>query len=271
MAHDHRQQGTPIVSDQSALVTKLIALAESDTGFVGSARIISVSGMPAPLAAMIDEIDTTVLERALSFDIDGVILRIAVAGRRLRGVIDIAGVPQSAKTLTGKVLSQDDVATTQAVGTLLSELCKDARQVTVESFPAEALGNPSEAGVPASALANLWQVAPADAPQSKMTRFLTVNAATISAFVHAIDGTVAASQGDTGKLDPIWRDQFAAFRKRQKAIFPRQDGPLLVCLDHALGDGRATAVAVAGEETSVFAYEPTAISAILASWRLTTK
>ena len=102
----------PIVSDQSALVTKLMALAESDTAFVGRARVISLAGVPAPLAAMIAEIDDTVLERTLAFDIDGVVLRMSVAGRRLRGVIDIAGVPQSAKTLTGKVLSQDDAATT---------------------------------------------------------------------------------------------------------------------------------------------------------------
>lgn len=259
------------MSDQSALVTKLMALADDGTSFVGTARVISLAGVPDPLAAMIDEIDTAVLERALVFDIDGVVLRMAVAGRRLRGVIDIAGVPQSTEAITGKVLSQDDVATTKAVGTLLADLCKDAKQVTVQAKPAEPLGNPSEAGVPATALAGLWQVAQVGAPQSKMARFLAVNAATITAFIQAQDGAITATQGDTAQLDPIWRDQFGPFRKRQKAIFPRQDSPLLVCLDTALGDGRAAAIAIASDEDSVFAYDPAAISAILASWRMITK
>jgi hypothetical protein len=220
---------------------------------------------------MIDEIDNTVLERTLVFDIDGVVLRLAVAGRRMRGVIGIAGVPQSATSLNGAVMSQDDVATIRAVGTLLSDLCKDAKQVTVSAHPAEPLGNPSEAGIPSSGLADIWEVTEAVAPQSKMARFLSMNAATITAYVHAVDGTIADTQGDTAKLDPIWRDQFTAFRKRQKAIFPKQDSPLLVCLDHALGDGRAAAIAVTGDEASVFAYDPAAISAILESWRLITK
>lgn len=264
-------KGPPIVNEQSALVAKLMALAESETGFVGGARVISLGGVPASLTAMVDEIDNTVLERTLTFDIDGVVLRMAVAGRRLRGVIDIAGVPHAAKALMGKVLSQDDPATVKAVGTLLTDLCKDAKQVTVQANAPEPLGNPSEAGLPAAGLASLWQVAPTDSPQSKMARFLSANAATITSFVRAVDGTVAASQGDTDKLDPIWRDQFTAFRKRQRAIFPRQDGPLLVCLDHTPQDGRGIAVAVTGDEASVFAYDPAAIGAILASWRLVTK
>lgn len=259
------------MSDQSALVSKLMALADDGSSFVGSARVISLAGVPGPLAAIVDEIDTTVLERALVFDIDGVVLRMAVAGRRLRGVIDISGVPHSAKAVMGKVLSQDDPATVKAVGALLSDLCNNAKQVTVQAHAPEPLGNPSEAGMPASGLASLWQVAPADAPQSKMARFLAANVATITAFVRSVDGTVTASQGDTDRLDPIWRDQFTAFRKRQRAIFPRQDGPLLVCLDHTPQDGRGIAVAVTGEEACVFAYDPAEISAILASWRLITK
>jgi hypothetical protein len=254
-----------------ALVLKLTALTATDDVFIGSARVISLAGVPAPLSAVLAEIDTAVLERTLVFDIDGIVLRAAVAGRRLRGLIDFAGLPQSATALAGKVLSQDDPATVQAVGTMLAELCSDARQITVSSQPAASLGNPSEGGIAAAVLADMWNVPQEIGPQSQMVRFLTANQTAISAYLHAIDGTITATKGDTAPLDIIWRDQFGPFRKRQKAIFPRQDSPLLVCLDNALDGGHAVAIAVTGEDSCVFAYDGAAIGSLLASWRMLTK
>ena len=99
-----------------------------------------------------------------------------------------------------------------------------------------------------------------------MARFPAGNTAAIPDFILATAGVITGMQGDTAKLDPIWRDQFATFRKRQQAIFAHQDGPLLVCLDGGSGDGHGVAIAMAGDEASVFAYDPAAISAILTSW-----
>jgi hypothetical protein len=259
-------KGPPTVTDHSLLVTRLMALAANDSVFIGGARVLSQAGAPAPLTAMIAEIDATVLARTLVFDIDGVVLRMAVAGRRLRGLIDIAGISPSATALTGRVLAQDDIATTKTLGAFLADLCKDAQQVTVRSHPAEPLGTPSEAGIPAASLAGLWQVVDHGTGQSRMARFLAVNSPMIFAFIHATAGVITSMQGDTAKLDPIWREQFAAFRKRQQAIFAHQDGPLLVCLDGGSGDGHGVAIAMTGDEASVFAYESAAISTILTSW-----
>lgn len=259
-------KGPPTVTDHSLLVTRLMALAANDSVFVGGARVLSQAGAPAPLTAMIAEIDATVLARTLVFDIDGVVLRMAVAGRRLRGVIDIAGIPPSATALTGRVLAQDDIATTKTLGAFLADVCKDAQQVTVRSHPAEPLGTPSEAGIPAASLVGLWQVVEHGTGQSRMARFLVGNSPMIFAFIHATAGVITSTQGDTTNLDPIWRDQFMAFRKQQQAIFAHQDGPLLVCLDQSMGDGRGVAIAVTGDEAGLFTYDPAAISAILASW-----
>ena len=256
----------PSVTDHSLLVTRLMALAANDSVFVGGARVLSRAGLPAPLTAIITEIDATVLARTLVCDIDGAVLRMAVAGRRLRGLIDIGGVAPAATALTGRVLAQDDIATTKTLGVFLAGLCKDAQQVTVRSHPAEPLGNPSEAGIPAASLAGLWQVVDHGTGQSRMAQFLAGNSPMITAFIHATAGVTTGTQGDTTKLDPIWRDQFATFRKRQQAIFAHQDGPLLVCLDQGMGDGRAVAIAMTGDEASVFAYESAAISTILTSW-----
>lgn len=259
-------KGPPTVTDHSLLVTRLMALAADDSVFIGGARVLSRAGLPAPLTAMIMEIDSTVLERTLVFDIDGIVLRMAVAGRRLRGVIDIAGIPPSATALTGRVLAQDDIATTKTLGVFLADVCKDAQQVTVRSHPAEPLGTPSEAGIPAASLVGLWQVVDHGTGQSRMARFLAGNTAAIPDFIHATAGVITGTQGDSTKLDPIWRDQFMAFRKRQQAIFAHQDGPLLVCLDGGSGDGHGVAIAMTGDEASVLTYHPAAISAILASW-----
>ena len=139
-------KGPPTVTDHSLLVTRLMALAADDSVFIGGARVLSRAGLPAPLTAMIMEIDSTVLERTLVVDIDGIVLRMAVAGRRLRGVIDIAGIPPSAKALTGRVLAQDDIATTKTLGVFLADVCKDAQQVHRAVAPRRTAGHPVRGG-----------------------------------------------------------------------------------------------------------------------------
>lgn len=257
MTHDDRQQ----------LVTRLTTLTADRCIFVGGARLLSRAGAPAPLPALIAEIDATVLARTLVFDIDGIVLRMAVAGRRLQGLIDVTGGAPPSPNLTGQVLAQDDLATTQMLGTFLAALCKDARQVTVRAHPAAPLGSPSDAGIPATTLARLWQMAKHGRAQSVMAHFLAANSLAILDFIQITGGIITANQGDTAQLEPIWRDQLSAFQHRQKAIFPDQSGPLLVCLDTALAQDRAAAIAVTGDDVSIFAYHPAAISAILASWR----
>ena len=252
------------MTNPNALAAKIALLTATDAVFVGAARVISRAGTPAPVDAILAEIDTIVLERSLVLDIDGVTLRLAVAGRRLRGVLDVNGAPHA---LTGKVLSSDDTDTLRSVGALLADLCRDAGQITVTNQSAEPFATPAEVGVTATALADLWQGTPPATPQTPMGHFLAAHPELITGFLYVQDDTLMQTKGDTSGLDHIWRDQFAKFRDQQPKALGAQNGPVLIWLDTALGDGHAAGLAVIGQETAIFSYPTKQLNRVLAAWR----
>lgn len=251
------------MSDHSILSAKLAALTARDAVFVGQARVISDAGQPAALAAILAEIDATVLERLLVFDIDGVILRLAVSARRLRGLLDVNG---ACDALTGNVLSTEDPAMLQATGTLLTDLCNNAQRITVKTEAAVPFGNPAELGVSASVLTALWHKGQVLTPRSSLQGFLAAQDDLLSDYLCIIDGRIVDSQGDITALNLIWRDQLTPFRTAQKSAFPRRTGPILICLDAALGNGRAAGVAMTGDEIGIFSCSAPNISRLLAEW-----
>ena len=243
----------------SPLFAKLTALAAENPTFRDGARVISEHGKPPPLVALLAEIDNTVLERTLVFRVDNAVLRVAAAGRRLRSVIDITGAPDNA--LAGQMLSQDNPDMVNGICAFLAQLCKNAAQVTVQIMPATPIGSPSQAGISVKTLE-----APADPATNALPDFLTPVADAVTANVQIVDGDITATSGQTAALEQIWRDQFDAFHNRQKAIFPQPDAPMLVCLDHALGQDKPAAIASIGNQVSVFAYDPARIGDIMTAW-----
>ncbi|WP_322894547.1 MULTISPECIES: hypothetical protein [unclassified Yoonia] len=257
-------QAIPDRPETVGFATKLQALAAKKAAFIGPARIISSTETPAPLAAILAEIDTCVLDRSLTFDIDGVILRMAVAGRRLRGLL--AG-SDDATALIGLVLTPHDKALLRSVGDLLAGLCKDARQITVTSRAAEPFGTPSERGVSATVLSALWQQQGAVTAHSPMQRFLAANDAVLTAYVQAAGGAIRATKGDATALEVIWHDQLGPFRDRRQALVPQDNTPLLIGLE--AGDA-ITAIAILADEVSIFTCAAADLNAILTSWRTLT-
>ncbi len=254
------------MTDMTALANKLSALIAEDEVFVAGARVISQGGAPPALAAIINEIDDTVLERTLVFGIDDVNVSMVVAGRRLRGIVDVSGNLPEAANVVGQVLSREDPATMQAAGDLITLLCVAAARVTVRSLPPRPLGSGGQAGISAAGLAELWRIDVDAKPAPPMVRFLAANAASMTAHLYVTDNTVTEISGDVSALQTIWDDQATSFRKRHKALYARQDGPLLICLDGALSNGRAVALAIAGNEVCIFAYKADRIGAITTSW-----
>ena len=254
--------------DDSPLIAKLKALAGDDPVFLDKARVISSGGIPTPLDALLAEIDDTVLERALVFDIDGLTLRAAVAGRRLRGVLDVTDQPGNG--LIGQVLSQDDPDMRQSIGAFLAGLCKNAQQITVRSLPAENFGDPSDAGISAAALTQ--DTREMDPPlSSPMAQFLAEIGTDVTAFLHVVTGEIVRSKGDRTAVDLVWRDQSDPLRDGQKAIFPQDKDPTLTCVAPALRDGQAVAIARIGEETGVLSCPSDGFGRILAAWHNTTR
>lgn len=254
------------MSDITALANKLAALIVEDHVFVDGARVISQGGAPPALPAILGEIDDTVLERTLVFAIDDVSVSMAVSGRRLRGFTEISGDLPEVAEVAGKVLSREDRDTLRAAGDLMTLLSASAARVTVRSLPAQPLGSSADAGISALGLAEIWRVDMDAVPEPPMVRFLAANAASMTAHLYLVDGSVFETSGNTAALQNIWEDQAAAFRKEHKALSARQDGPMLVCLENAIRGKSAAAIAIAGGEICLFTYQADQIGAILKSW-----
>ncbi|PRY75294.1 hypothetical protein CLV80_113104 [Yoonia maritima] len=254
------------MSDTSIIANKLAALLSEDEIYVGRARIISQSGAPTPLAALLNEIDATVLERTLVFSIDDVNVSMIVAGRRLRGLVDVSGNLPEAESVIGKVLSRDEPETLQAAGDLMMLLCASASQVTVRSLPSQPFGTSAEAGISAAGLAKLWHIDLDAKPVALIERFFAAHSNGMTAYLYVSNGDVAKTVGDVAMLDALWSTQIATFRKRHRSVLPQQEGPRLICLNEPLGENTTVAVAIDGNDVGLFSYKPSQMPKLVSAW-----
>lgn len=265
-----RQVGTEPVSDLNVLAQKIAALAAVDEVFEAGARVVSRAGQPAPVAAILREIDDTILERNLEFAAGENTVNLIISGRRLRGVLSASPTPKDASSVIGHMLSRDEPDVLSATCELLHTLFDLQTEVTVKSLPPEPFGKGGDRGISARSLAEIWQIDLDETPQPPMVRFLAANVGAISAMLHVSDGETVANSGDSDALETIWDTQVLAFQKSQKAYRTADDGPQLICLEGALADDTAAAFALAGDDVALIAYQPDHLAAMLASWHAIT-
>lgn len=255
------------MNDLTALAQKLATLKGSDDLFENGARVIAHGGVPSGMAALIRAIDETVLERNLEIMTGTHIVTLVAAGRRLRGIAGVVPPKGKSARLVGESLSREDGKTLAAVGTLLSELLTPASRLTLRSLPSQGFGRSGDRGVPASALASLWQVDIEEAPQPPMTRFLRGNAASLRAYIHVRDGKIIASDGEIGVLQTMLEDQLESFLATRKTLAGNADGPQLMSLEGALTKDEAVALAQTDTDVVLLVYDPAALGQIHASWQ----
>lgn len=255
------------MSEQSAILVKLASLTTKDDVFKNGYRLIG--GELDPMIAILREIDDTVLERTLVFGIGDARVSAVVAGRRLRGIVEIDGDVPDADAVVGEVLSLETPDTMATVGKILSDLATSEARVTVASTPVKPLGTSADAGVTINALARSWGVDLDARPASALTRFLTANATAISASLHITSDQDPRTTGDASVLEAIMDVQATPFRKRHRSILGKSDGPMLICLDGAV-DGQPLALAIADGEQCLINYDSDALSALLRSWNAIT-
>jgi hypothetical protein len=256
-----------LMSDLNALAQKLNALAANDDIFDHGARVISQGGVPAPMNALLDVIDETVLERRLDFAAGDAVVSLIAAGRRLRGLVAVSPANDGAAALIGAPLSRQEPDLLDSVFAVLTETLSAAMQLTVRSLPPEPFGTSGERGIAAASLAEIWQVNMHEAPLPPMARFLQANQAALSAVLHVRAGDVLTRQGDISELQSIWDTQVEAFVKSQESLPSHKDGPQLICLDGALEGDAAAALALSDEDVALLVYDPAQLSALHASWR----
>lgn len=253
------------MSEPNALAQKLATLASKESLDDTGARIISQAGTPDPIAAILREVDDTVLERCLTFTCGNTTIAIIAAGRRLRGIFGIT--PQSDATIIGHVLSREEPEGVQAAFDLLNDLCGDADHLTVRSAPPEHFGKGGERGISAHGLTELWGVATDAEPKPPMEQFLSVNAAAFSSVLHVRKGEIVSKAGDFKALQTIWTSQVDAFREAHKKTLRGEEGAQLVCLEGAFDDGSSAAMAIYEDEVVLVAYQAEDFGHMQSSWQ----
>lgn len=256
------------MTETTALAKKLAALTAEDVAFAADGeRIISQAGTPPALAAILQAVDDTVLERTLVVKIGDAQVSLAVAGRRLRGILDVQGDLSAGSNVTGQVLSREEADHLTAVGTMLAAACEGEPVVTVRAEPIQPIGSNSDTGISASILADTWAAnIVAAAPKGPMDLFLAENAGNMLSHIHVIKRKVVGSAGKSDVLKDTWKKQVGDFRKRYKALDPKQDVPALVALNDAVGGAQGMALAMHEDEACLFTFEHDQLPAMMQSW-----
>ncbi len=253
------------MSELNALAEKLAVLTSRETVDETGARTICEGGSPAPITAILREVDDTVLERCLSFDCGTSTINIVAAGRRLRGILSVT--PDQDADIIGQILSREEPDGVQAAYDLLQGLCGDADHLTVRSTPPEPFGKGGERGISAKGLAALWGVTMDTAPKPPLEKFLDLNAAGFSAILHVRKGQIVTTSGDFAALQTIWTTQVDAFREAHKKTMRGEEGAQLICLDSAFDDGSSAAMLLYEDEVALVAYQTERFGQMQSSWQ----
>lgn len=250
-----------------ALAETLTALAAKDDIFQDGARVISQGGVPNPMAAFLKAVDETMLERKLTFVTGKATINVIAAGRRLRGIAAASPAAGDISHLAGKTIAREEPDLIDDAYALLSETIGNASRLAVHSLPPDPFGKGGERGVSAAGLAALWKIDMHEAPLAPMERFLRTNSDGINALLHLTAGNVNTTQGDVSALQDVWDNQVTAFIEAQNKLPDQDDGPQLICLDGALEDGSAAAIAIAGDDVALLVYAPDHLGTLHSTWQ----
>lgn len=255
--------------DEGSIARKLTKLGSEKPIFRGGARVISNGILPPPLAAILDEIDTTILRRKLTFRVGDSALSFVVAGRRLLTLESATDDLAEANPPVGAALSHDDTAMFEAVAAALTLLVREDRSVLVESAPVADSGGRTDIGIPVDRLAELLEV-DLSAPVNPMQIFVEACEEFYSACLYWSDGIWVGHAEDDDvlvELRKVADDQWGRFREAYGKSGQSTDAPRLIMLERALGEAGSVAGTWAQGEFALFVYDPHDLADIHAIWR----
>lgn len=197
------------MSDFARLEDKLAKLRQRER-IAGEGRRLRGATAEALLAAVVTEIDETILPRNLSFSVEkGVTVHLSVANRRLQALVAPApaldGIDVAA--LAGQPLSDAEDAALGEVKKVLLAAFADAAPVAIQSARPEGAGFPSDVGVPSNILARVWGLAEVSgeelSPEDILSRFLSGIAEDAIAWLRIEGEDVTDQGGDAAVLEQL--------------------------------------------------------------------
>ena len=171
------------MNDFARLEAKLAKLRQRAIG-PGEAR--TIRGKPEQLlAAVVSEIDETILSRELRFSSEESSFVIAVANRRLQALISADPDQGNSRALAGNALTDAEDEALPKVMEVLTGLLSTSSLWEISSRRQSGSGFPSDVGVPSGPLARAWQLKPSGEGRSNPE-------ATLADYLGSIDKDVTA-------------------------------------------------------------------------------
>jgi hypothetical protein len=224
------------------------------------------------LAAVLTEVDETILARRLNFHTDtGTRFACEAYGRRLLSLVqplpdEVTGAALSGRPLDG--LEEEEIALLRRV---FEELLDGATRLTVIADPLPEARDPALLGMAAARLAETWGLElggglPPD-PAAALDRILDACASAAVAWMRLDENATAAeggSEAGLAKLSTFASAGLDAFRARE-----RTEGtePRCVVLGRQDAGGALLVVAEAAGQTVLMLLQPAELKHMTAAWR----
>lgn len=236
-------------------------------------RVLRGANADALLAAIVNEIDETILPRRLSFKADtGVTFHLAVANRRLQAML--APAPESANPLENVALKDAEDENTSKLRDVLATTLDGATTLSVLSARQGSAGFPSDIGVPSNILARAWNIDTAESvetdPSKLMESFLFALGDIVIGWIQIEGEDVTAEQGDNAFIEEL-SEQAALFLDgyfaKRDALLAQGSRGRAIGLGPVGPDGTAV-LFVDFDDTSAFIALPAdKLGAIAAKWQ----
>jgi hypothetical protein len=231
------------------LHSRLRALQTASRFAPGARRVIAAGAAVSPLAALLREVNETILARTLHFEADGgMALTLEVAGRRVLRLVAATGVEGAAACLALPALED---AHREDLAGLLQAFAQADRDLRVLVSPLGRSGEGMSVGVPVVLLAEWLKIDlnGEDAPKVPVDGFLPKMIAAMGeglvAWLMRRDGETSAVLEEAGPeemvehLQGFLADEFAALSTQLDQVTLKPEDPVCTVLGSTLLDGHS--------------------------------
>ena len=258
------------MSKQRRLSHKLALLADQESVYRDGGRVISNGVYPPPLNAILDEVDTTILQRRLTFRAGESHLAVMASGRRLLRICAASNDLPDQSAILDQILSLDE---TDALATALSAIAALAQKETavlVESARPDDDAMRTDIGISTRHMGEALEVDLTTSAAKALRLFLESSGGAVAGCLMWDGATWAgAEDGDeeSAKLLSFATDRLGDLREAGGGEVAGAEPPQFMVFDGALGPRRAVAAAWVAGEMAVMAVDRARIGAVVQSWR----
>ncbi len=258
------------MNDFSRLEQKLAKLRQRERA-AGEKRVMR-GDHDRLLAAVVTEIDETILPRRVSFQAeDGPAFHLAVANRRLQALLAPAPAAEGAAQLADTALNNAEDPNVAALKAVLEKVFGKADAFSITTHKQSGDGFPSDIGVPAAQLSRAWGIATTEGttPKELLASFVSGLGDRSIAWLRIEGEDVADQYGDADTLGMLGEHAaifLDGYLSKREQIYQGEQGP--ACLVLAAGDATPGIIFLdCGEAMAFVAVRAAAIGAIARDWQ----